>query len=201
MAPPGLSTVVNSSANSENVVALAAILRDVLSPGRFSESARAARLATLARSAGCVVLQKFPVFAVRNQTKYLSMILDSGAEEHLVCPAHKHFLTNVTKLNVPLQLETAGRDLTLCVIGDLLCGGIVCHEPLLSVSLLSAARGEKDGHFHERCPEGYGVLKGPSGNVKLGRSGCLDYVVGGEGQCFSCFADTWLGRWRLLSRG
>ena len=42
VAPLGLSTLVNSSANSENVVALAAILRDVLSPGGSSESARAA---------------------------------------------------------------------------------------------------------------------------------------------------------------
>ena len=70
-----------------------------------------------------------------------------------MCPAHKHFLTNVTKLSVPLQLETAGGDLTLDVIGDLLCGGIVCHgcvfNPLLSVSLFKAARGEKDGHFDE----------------------------------------------------
>ena len=61
VAPPGLSTPVNSRANSENVVALAAIMRYVLSPGGSSESARAARLATLARSAGFVVHQKFPV--------------------------------------------------------------------------------------------------------------------------------------------
>ena len=128
-----------------------------------------------------------PVFAARDQTKRLSMIVDSGAEVHLVCPAHKHFLTNVTKLSVPLQLETAEGDLTLDVIGGLLSGGIVCHgcvfNPLLSVSLFSAARGEKDGHFYERCPEDYGVLEGPRGNVKLERSGGLDYlVVGGEGQ-------------------
>ena len=108
-------------------MALAAILRDVLSPGGSSESPRAARLATLARSAGNVVREKFFVFAARDQTKHLSMIVDSGAEVHLVCPAHKHFLTNVTKLSVPLQLETAGGDLTLDVIRDLLCGGIVCH--------------------------------------------------------------------------
>ena len=90
-------------------------------------------------------------------------------------------MTNVTKLNVPLQLETAGGDLTLDLIGDLLCGGIVCH--LLSVSLVSAARGEKDGYFHERCPERYGMLKGPRGNVKLERSGGLDHLVGFEEQC------------------
>ena len=85
-----------------------------------------------------------------------------------------------------MQLETAGGDLTLDVIGDLLCGGIVCHGcvfiPLLSASLFSAARGEKDGHFCERCPEGYGVLKGPRGNVRLERSGGLDYLVGNEEQ-------------------
>ena len=67
------------------------------------------------------------MFAARDQTKHLSMIVDSSAEVNLVCPAHKHFLTNVTKLSVPLQLETAGRDLTLDVIGNLICGGIVCH--------------------------------------------------------------------------
>ena len=76
------------------------------------------------------------------------MIVGSDAEVHLVCPAHKHILTNVTMLSVPLQLDTAGGDLTLDVIGDMLCGGIVCHgcvfNPLLSVSLFSAARGEKD---------------------------------------------------------
>ena len=64
----------------------------------------------------------------------------------------------------------------------MLCDGIVCHNyvfnPLLSVSLFSTARGEKDGYFHE----GYGVLKGPRGNVELGRSGVLDYF-GGEEQC------------------
>ena len=37
VAPPGLSTRLNSSANLENVVALAVILRDVLSPGGSSE--------------------------------------------------------------------------------------------------------------------------------------------------------------------
>ena len=147
VAPLGLSTLVNSSANSENVVALAAILRDVLSPGGSSESARAARLATFARSVGYVVRQQYLVFAARDQTKHLYMIVDSGAEVQLVCPAHKHFLTNVTKLSVPLQLKTVGRDLTLDVVGDLLCGGIVCHGCVCSIpssqsSLFGAARGE-----------------------------------------------------------
>ena len=95
MAPPG---------NSENVVALAAILRNVLSPGGSSEFARATRLATLARSAGYVLRQKF---------------MDFGAEVHLVCPAHKHLLRNVTKLTVLWQLETAGGDLTLDTIEGL----------------------------------------------------------------------------------
>ena len=91
------------------------------------------------------------------------MVVDSGAEVHLECPAHKHFMKNLSKLDVPWQLETAGGDLTLDTIGDLFCGGIVCHgcvfNPLLTVSLFSASRGEKDGYFYERCPEGYGVLK------------------------------------------
>ena len=76
----------------------------------------------------------------------------------LVCPAHKLFMKNLSKLDVPLQLQTAGRDLTLDTIGDLFCGGIVCHNPLLTVSLFSASRGEKDGYFYERCPEAYGDL-------------------------------------------
>ena len=185
MTPPGLLAFANNSANSENVVALAAILRD-LSPGGSSESARATRLATLARSAGCVVRQKFLVFVARDETKHLSMVVDSGAEVHLVCPAHKHLMKNVTKMTVPLQLETAGGDLTLDTIGDLLCGGIVCHgcvfHPLLSVSLFSASRGEEDGYFYERCLEGYGVLRGPKGNVKVEMTGGVDYLVGGEEQ-------------------
>ena len=71
-----------------------------------------------------------------------------------VCPAHKHLLRNATKLTVPLQLETVGGELTLDTIGDLLCGGIVCHccvfNPLLSVSLVSTARGAKDEFSYER---------------------------------------------------
>ena len=182
--PPGLSVPVNNSANSESVAALAAVLSDVLSPVGSPDSGRAAGLAALARSAENVVRQKFPVFAARDQTKQLSMVVDSGAEVHLVCPAHKHFMKNLSKLDVPLQLETAGGDLTLDTIGDLFCGGIVCHgcvfNPLLTVTLFSTSRGEKDGHFYERCLEGYGVLKGPTGNVFLERSGGLDYLVGGE---------------------
>ena len=69
------------------------------------------------------------------------MVVGSGAQVHLVFLAHKHLMKNVTKRNVPLQLETAGKDLTLGTIGNLLCGGIVCHgsafNPVLSVSLLS----------------------------------------------------------------
>ena len=56
-------------------------------------------------------------------------------------------------------------------------------NPIFSVSLFSTARGEKDGYFCERCPEGYGVLKGLKGDVKLERAGGLDYLVGGEEQC------------------
>ena len=111
VAPLCLSTPMNSSANSENMVALAAILRDVFSPGGSSESARAERLAILARSAGRVVRQKFTVFAARDQTKHLSTVVASGAEVHLVCLAHKHFLTNVTNLSVPLRLEDRWRRL------------------------------------------------------------------------------------------
>ena len=113
------------------------------------------RLATFARSVGYVVRHIFPVFAARDQTKHLSMIVVSGEDVQLVCPAHKHFLTNVTKLTVPLQLKTAEGDLTLDVVGDLLFGDIVCHgcvfKPLVSVSLFSTVRGEKDGYLYERC--------------------------------------------------
>ena len=126
------------------------------------------------------------VFAARDQTKHLSMVVDSGVEVHLVCPAHKHLLRKLTKLTVPLQLETAGGDLTLDTIGDLHCGGILCQgcvfNPLLSVSLFSTTRGEKDGYFYERCPENHGVLKGPRGHVKLELLGGLDHLVGEE-QC------------------
>ena len=67
--PPGLSVPVNNSANSESVAALAAVLREVLSPVGSPDSGRAAGLAALARSAGYVVRQKFPVFAARDQTE------------------------------------------------------------------------------------------------------------------------------------
>ena len=86
--PPGLSVSVNNSANSESVAALAAVLSDVLSPVGSPDCGRAAGLAALARSAGYVVRQKFPVFAARDQNKQLSMVVNSGAEVHLVCPAH-----------------------------------------------------------------------------------------------------------------
>ena len=122
--PPGLSVPVNNSAKTERETALAAVLRDVLSPVGSPDSGRAARLAALARSAGYVVRHQFPIFAARDQTKQLSMVGDSGAEVPLVCPAQKHFMKNLSKLDVPLQLETAGGDLTLDVIGDLFCGGI-----------------------------------------------------------------------------
>ena len=109
------------------------------------------------------------------------MVVDSGAEVHLVCPAHKHFKEHLSKLDVPLQLETAGGDLTLDTIGDLFCGGIVCRgvvfNPLLTVTLFITSRGEKDGYFYERCLEGYGVLKGPTGNVFLERSGGTGHNV------------------------
>ena len=74
--PPGLSVSVNNSANSESVAALAAVLRDVLSPVGSPDCGRAAGLAALARSAGYVVRQKFPVFAARDQTKQLSMVVE-----------------------------------------------------------------------------------------------------------------------------
>ena len=98
----------------------------------------------------------------------------------MLCLARRHFMKNVAKSNVPLQLEIAGGELTLDTIGD----GIVWHgcvfNPLLTVSLFSTARGEKDGYFFERRPEGSGMLKGPNGSVKPERSGELDYLVDGE---------------------
>ena len=100
-APPGLLVSANNSVNSENASALAAILVVVLSPGGSSDSGRAARLAALARSAGYVVRRKFRVFAANDQTKHLSMVVDSG----LVSLAQKLFMQNMTKLLVPLQLQ------------------------------------------------------------------------------------------------
>ena len=60
-----------------------------------SRRRRATRPATLARSAGYVVRQKCPVITAGDQTKHLSVVVESGAEVHLVCPAHKHFMKNV----------------------------------------------------------------------------------------------------------
>ena len=54
-----------------------------------------------------------------------------------MCPTHKRLMTNVTKLQEPLQLETAGGDLSLDTVGDLICGGVVFRgylfNPLLNV--------------------------------------------------------------------
>ena len=152
--PPGLSVPVNSSANSESVAALAAVLRDVLSPVGSPDSGRAARLATLARSAGYVVRQKFPVFAARDQNKQLSMVVDSGAEVHLVCPAHKHFMNNLSKLDVPLQLETAGGDLTLDTIGDLFCGGIACRDCVFNPCSQSVSSARPEVRKMDICMRG-----------------------------------------------
>ena len=64
----------------------------------------------------------------RDQTKQFPMVVDSGAEVHLVCLALKHFMQKVTKWH-------AGEDSALDTIGDLLCGGIVCHGCLFSLLL------------------------------------------------------------------
>ena len=118
-APPGLSTLANNSVNSDNVLALAAMLKDVLFLSG-SEPAQAPRLATLARSAGYVVCQKFPVFAACDQSRHVSMIVDSGAEVHLVCPAQKHLLTNVTK-TILQEKEKIQYSTTIWFINLFLC--------------------------------------------------------------------------------
>ena len=56
-------------------------------------------------------------------------------------------------------------------------------NPLLTVGLLSSARGEKDVYFCEKCPDNYGVSKGRKGNVKLERPSGVDYLVGREERC------------------
>ena len=75
---------MHSSANSENVVAVAAILRDVLSPGGSSESAREARLATLPGLLDMWFVNLFLFSLHVIKPNKLSMIVDSGAQEHLV---------------------------------------------------------------------------------------------------------------------
>ena len=95
------------------------------------------------------------------------MVVDSAAEVHLVCAALKHFMNKRDGVACSVQPETAGGDVTLDTIGDLLCGGIVCHgsafNTLLIFSHFSIARGEVDGYFDGRRPKGDGVLKGPNG--------------------------------------
>ena len=87
------------------------------------------------------------------------MVMDSGAEVQLVCPAHKHFVKNVTKLSVPLQLETAGGDLTLAASFVTAVCSISC-----SPSISSAQPEVKKMDISVR--EGQGVSKGPNGDVK-----------------------------------
>ena len=145
------------------------------------------------------VVRKFTCSRHVCQTKHLSMILDSAEEVHLVCPAHKMFMKSVTKLTIPSQLETAGGELTLDTIGDLHCGGIVCHgcvfNPLLTVSLFSTASGEKCGHVYVRRPKSYGVSKRTERRCEaraLWWTG-LPRRRRGTISC-SCCAHTWLGR-------
>ena len=122
---------------------------------------------------------------VRGGGERLFVILDSGAAVHLVCPAHKHFFDKRAKVEFSVTVETAGGDLTLDVIGTCSvaasCVMVVCSTPC-SQSVSSALPEVRKMDIYERCPEGYGMLKGPRGNVKLERSGGLDYLVGGEGQ-------------------
>ena len=102
--PPGAPPQSDAnSARSENTTALIAVLKNILSTERSSDSGKAARLAAPARAARYVVQHvmtlKMPVFAAREQhSKHLTMIVDSGAEMHWVCPVHKHLMTNKTKL-------------------------------------------------------------------------------------------------------
>ena len=195
VAPPGLPAPVN---NSANVASLAAILRDVLSPGGSSESAL---------SPGPLVMWFVKNFLCSLHVIFLAFVHGRGFWRRSAFGVSFSRTSHEQRDVVDCSIATRNRcrrDLALDTIGDLLCGGIVCHgcvfNPLLSVSLFSTARSEKDGYFKERCPEDDGVLRGPKGNVKLERSGGLDYLVSGQEQCvFSCFAHTLLGRWRSLS--
>ena len=44
-----------------------------------------------------------------------------------MCPAHEHLMAHLTKRRGPLHLDTAGGDLNLDPVGDLICGGVVCR--------------------------------------------------------------------------
>ena len=78
---------------------------------------------------------------------------------------------------------------------------VVCSLPC-SQSVSSALTEVRKMDISTRDVLDYGVLKGSRGNVRIERSGRLDYLHGGEEQrVFSCFAHTWLGRWKLLSCG
>ena len=88
----------------------------------------------------------------------------------------------MTKLTVPLKLETAGGDSTISIQSGTCSVAAsfvtaVCSTPCSPSVFFSTVRGEKDGYLFVRCPEGSGVLKGPK-NVKLERAGGRDYLVG-----------------------
>ena len=63
-----------------------------------------------------------------------------------------HLMKDVTKLQKPLQLETAGGDLSIATVGDLTCGSVVCRGYFLPGETISLGFLRKLLHFlHCSC--------------------------------------------------
>ena len=88
-----------TSASSDIATAWVAMLKNLLSPERSSDSGKVARLVAVAGAAGHAVRHlitlRMSLFAAREQhSKHLTVMFVSGAEIHLVCPAHKHLISS-----------------------------------------------------------------------------------------------------------
>eukprot|EP00972_Heterocapsa_arctica_P072320 10683335-Heterocapsa_arctica.AAC.1 len=58
------------------------------------------------------------------------MLMDSGAEVHIVCERDRVHLMNVKKLASPCILDTAGGEVPLDTVGSVVCAGIEMDECL-----------------------------------------------------------------------
>ena len=130
--PPFTCITTANGTSSETATALAAILKGDLFTRkifRFWYGSAACRACQSSRVCGLEQDDNVLNATVRSTT---TAIVDSGAEIHVVCPAHKHIMTCVTKQQEQLQLETAGGDLIVDTVGGLICGSVVCRGGLFN---------------------------------------------------------------------
>eukprot|EP00969_Alexandrium_andersonii_P099126 4372554-Alexandrium_andersonii.AAC.1 len=59
------------------------------------------------------------------------MVVDSGAEVHIIAPGDEHHMVNKRELAVPCILDTAGDSVALTKVGEVVCAGIRCKQCML----------------------------------------------------------------------